>query len=103
MTSFSFVVREAGAWPRPRRWRRRAIGRVTTSPAASKGRSMRYGTVAPSGVGRQPVFPGCKARTEDLSWDGHDCPRRALLTAQVCEVCAVRNGANENNGAKRKP
>ena len=64
-TSSSFAVREAGAWLRPRQWRRRAIPPVTTSLAALKGRSTRTGTGARSEVGRRRVFPGYKARAEE--------------------------------------
>ena len=46
-SSSLFAVREAGAWPRPRRWRRWGTARVTTSLAVSKVRSTMGGIAVP--------------------------------------------------------
>jgi hypothetical protein len=61
-TSSSFAVREAGAWLRLRRWRRRGTAVVTTSRAVSKDRSTTRDIAAPSQVGRRQDSPGNKAR-----------------------------------------
>ena len=69
-TSSSFAVREAGAWLRPRQWRRSGTAPVTMSLAALKDRSTTAGIAAPSQGGRRLVCPGSKARGEAGRRDG---------------------------------
>src|SRR4029453_13877296 len=68
--SSSFAVREAGAWLRPRLWRRRAIGPVTTSPGVLKVRSTTMGNAAPLEAGRRLVCLGVRAIGSYLPYAG---------------------------------